>query len=719
MRLTLFVAVFLFAGHSLVAGSPPRVGLALSGGGAKGLAHVGVLKVLEEAGIHVDVVTGTSMGGVVGGLYSLGYSAAQIESLVVRTDWDRLLLDPSERRYLNMEQKPFDSRYAVTLGLDSAGLHLPRGVIEGQNIGVLLSELTSSAHEITDFKSLPRPFACVATDITNGDAVVLKKGDLGLAMRASMSIPTVFTPVEIDGRLLVDGGLVRNFPVEDARALGADIVIGVDIGAPTLKKEQIKDFVQVMMQATQFADAAALAKQRALCDVLILPDIEGLTLLGFDDTPGIIKRGEDAARALLPALKAVAARQGRGNEAQLHLHRSDSVLIHGIRLDGPEQAQRVFAGLDLRFPSRMSATDLSDMMEKLYSSRRLTRAEYRLHSDGPDTILTVRIVAKHDAEARLGVRYDSYAQASLLFNATLWQVGGSEGFASADFRLGRYNMFDARYAVPLGILPGLDFRAQLIAQEFPLSITQDGNLLLSIRGRSFFLSGVLGSLFERHVAASAGVRAEYAELNPEVSLFQFKEVARVLTASGEARFDTYDRTVYPRKGVALAGHLDAGVSGGSNEGDFLRGDLNVHGVIPLSHSFSLLAGGFLGGTSLGPLPSHYLFRLGGVNVVPAYPYAESSSMTLLGYPEMEFIGRQAQAVYMGLRAELLDGFFLIAQMSAGNVFATDPLQFSGRYYHSGYGFTGAYLTPLGPVELTFMKAPDRKFITYLRMGFTF
>ncbi len=719
MRLTPVVVVLLFTAVPLLAELPPRVGLALSGGGAKGLAHVGVLKVLEEAGVRVDVVTGTSMGSVVGGLYALGYSAAQIESIVVRTDWDRLLLDPSERYHLNMEQKPFDSRYAVTLGLDSEGVHLPRGVIAGQNVGVLLSELTFSAHDITDFDSLPRPFACIATDISTGHPVVLKKGDLGLAMRASMSIPTVFAPVEIDGALLVDGGLVRNFPVEDVRALGADIVIGVDIGAPTLKKEQIRDFVQVMMQATQFADAAALAKQRALCDVLILPDIEGLSLLGFDDPAGIIKRGEDAARAMLPSLTAVAVQQGRGGEERLRAHRRDSVMIHRIRLEGSVQAKGVLAGLDLRLPRRVNAADLADAMAKLYSSRRLTRAEYRMHAEGPDTVLALRVVAKRDADARLGVRYDSYTQAALLVNATLWQAGGVEGFASADLRLGRYNMLDALYAVPLGLVPGLDFQAQFTAQEFPLPVTEDGLLLVSIRGRSFLLSGMIGSLFERHFAASVGVRGEYAELLPEVSPVQFKEITRLVTASGEVRVDTYDRTVYPREGISIAGHLDVGAYGGTHEGDFLRGDLTVHGVIPLRGRFSLLAEGFLGGTPSASLPAHYIFHLGGVNVAPVHPYAGSSQMTLLGYQEMEFLGKQAQAACLGLRAELLDGLFLTASLSAGNVFATDPLQFAGRYYHSGYGLTGAYLTPIGPLEITLMKAPERKAITYLRMGFTF
>ncbi len=228
----------LGAGLSLVAGlfaqgvteKPKRLGLVLSGGGAKGLAHIGVLKVLEEEGLRPDVITGTSMGSLIGGLYACGYSAAQIEAIVLDIHWDDVLTNKIPLDRIAIEEKPFYGRFLLELPFNGLKPSIPSGLIRGQKIDELIRRLTLPYHGTTNFDSLPIPFACVATDVGRGQAVLQRHGLLADALRASMSIPTIFSPPVRDTMLLVDGGTLRNFPVSDAKDMGADLVIGVQVG---------------------------------------------------------------------------------------------------------------------------------------------------------------------------------------------------------------------------------------------------------------------------------------------------------------------------------------------------------------------------------------------------------------------------------------------------------------------------------------------------------
>ena len=208
----------------------PKVGLVLSGGGAKGLAHVGVLKVLEEAGLNIDYIGGTSMGSIVGGLYAIGYDADSLEKLVLESDWDRLLSDDISRRNLSIEEKPDNDRFFVTFPLKERKLNLPVGMITGQNIENMFAELCTHISHIRDFDKFSIPYLCIGTDVESGKEMVFHQGYLPACMRASMAIPSVFSPKEIDGRLYVDGGVVNNFPAEHVKAMGADILIGGSSG---------------------------------------------------------------------------------------------------------------------------------------------------------------------------------------------------------------------------------------------------------------------------------------------------------------------------------------------------------------------------------------------------------------------------------------------------------------------------------------------------------
>ena len=252
----------------------PRVGVVLSGGSAKGFAHIGVLRVLEEAGIRADVVTGTSMGSLVGGLYAIGYGPDALHQIATGQQWDLLFSDPAGPAFVGPTGRAIENQTVISFPLVGGRVRLPSGLVAGQQISRLLSRLTWPVHGIDDFRLLPIPFAAVATDIETGEAVTLDHGSLAMAMRASLSLPGVFRPVTIDGRLLVDGGIARNLPSEEAKALGADILICSDVSEPPVDAVNLRSLFDVLMQTITFQMEASTAEQRSLCDVLIRPDIE-------------------------------------------------------------------------------------------------------------------------------------------------------------------------------------------------------------------------------------------------------------------------------------------------------------------------------------------------------------------------------------------------------------------------------------------------------------
>lgn len=286
------------AGAEIAATAPgrPKIGLVLSGGGARGAAHIGVIKVLEELRVPIDCIAGSSMGSIIGGLYASGLSVAEIEKTLTGVDWSDAFLDDTPREERSFRRKRDDDLYLLKAkaGFKEGSLNLPTGVLQGQKIDLLFKGLTLPIEEIPDFNRLRIPFRAVATDIVTGKEVVLDHGDLALAMRASMSVPAVFAPVEIDGRLLVDGGVSNNLPMDVARKMGADILIVVDISTPMSPRDELKNALAITNQLTNIltrsnteAQLATLGKQ----DILLVPDLKGISSSDFARAGEAIPRG--------------------------------------------------------------------------------------------------------------------------------------------------------------------------------------------------------------------------------------------------------------------------------------------------------------------------------------------------------------------------------------------------------------------------------------------
>lgn len=305
------VAAFAIALSPLAAAAQepadrPTIGVVLSGGGARGLAHVGVLEVLEDLRVPVDLIAGTSMGAIVGGLYASGLPSDSLRAIVADVDWDRILADTPPRSALAFHRRAEERRYPVELeiGITADGLALPGGLIAGQDLGLLLRRQSLPVADVEDFSRLPIPFAAVATDIETGERVVLDRGDLVEAMRASMAIPVVFSPVERDGRILVDGGLVDNLPVELARAMGADVIIAVDASPPLLPRDELGTVLGISEQVVTLLGRQNLESEMESADVALDLGFEDVGLFDFRDADSIIARGSGVARDSAGALSA-------------------------------------------------------------------------------------------------------------------------------------------------------------------------------------------------------------------------------------------------------------------------------------------------------------------------------------------------------------------------------------------------------------------------------
>jgi NTE family protein len=310
--------------HRPTSAGAPRIGVALSGGGARGLAHIGVLKVLEELRVPVHCVTGTSMGAVVGGAFASGVSPAQMDDTVTKTDWNQVFSDRPPRAEVSTRRKIEDYKtlFAPEFGVSKEGIALPKGVLSGVSIESYLRLLTGPART-NDFGNLPIPFRAVAADIVTGEAVVLDRGSISQAMRASMSVPGAMSPVEIEGRLLVDGGIVNNLPIDEARKLCADTVIAVNISTPPLKREEITSAVSVSLQLINLLGKANVDQQLKSLgdrDVLIEPELGDISA-GVRSRCRRNRIGENAARAIAESSGAIACNRAVCGAARAAKHR--------------------------------------------------------------------------------------------------------------------------------------------------------------------------------------------------------------------------------------------------------------------------------------------------------------------------------------------------------------------------------------------------------------
>jgi NTE family protein len=453
-RLFIFSLLFYISGLTLIAQDSPKIGLVLSGGGAKGMAHIGVLKVLEEVGIVPDYITGTSMGAVVGGLYAIGYSAAQLEEIALTADWDVLLANKTHLSNIAIEHKEYYGRYQLNLPIEGISIGLPKGLIEGQELSEFFTRLTTSVHEINDFDNLPIPFRCIGADIATGDAIVIKSGFLATAMRASMAIPSIFTPIEIDGRLLVDGGLVHNFPVQDVIDMGADIVIGISVGDSLLNADELTSMVEILSQATFIASYKETQQQMKLTDYYINPVVKPYSTGSFDAGDSLILRGEQAARMQYDALKSLAdsLKQLRTFEPVKLSQIDTSFKISSVRVRGNEafSDQLIIGKLDIQLDSALTQSKLTSRISAIYGMLNFDRVTYEIQHGPQGNTLIVDVKESTPGTAAFNLHYDSENGVGLMVNLTFRNLGLNNTRLTLEGDIAETSYFHGNYFLYVG-----------------------------------------------------------------------------------------------------------------------------------------------------------------------------------------------------------------------------------------------------------------------------
>jgi len=702
----------------------PRVGLTLSGGGARGLAHIGVLKVLEEMRVPVHCVTGTSMGAVVGGAFASGTTPAALEKFVRETDWEKVFSDRPPRAEVAIQRKKEDYKtlFAPQYGVKSTGLALPKGIVAGVSIEGFLRSLVNPTVTVTDFNKLPIPYRAVAADIETGEAVVLARGSLPQAMRASMSVPGALAPVEIGGRLLVDGGIADNLPINEARKLCADVVIAVNIGTPALKRSEITSALSVAGQLINFLGKVNVDEQLKSLgsrDVLIAPELGDISAGSFERAADAIRIGEEAARVMAMQLQrySLPPEQYAALRARQVPLRKDLGTVQEIRFEGLKRTSpEVLRSLVHSKPGEpLSEEALSADLRRIYGRGDFESIEYRIEEEPGGRVLIMQPREKEWGPdyLRFGIGLASDFEGDSIFNVLVqyrrtWlnRLGaewvteaqlGQTSFLATEFmqpvhERGVY--FIAPYArvgkTKRSLFVGEDRVAEYLARDSRLGLDAGANLGTWGEIR-------LGALWRR-------VNAEVetgSVLLPNIEERTAGMRARLIT-------DQLDNSWFPRSGFRVLATAYAAQEAFGSDHDYQR--VEAEALIARhwgAHTFSFL---LAGGSDLhSVMPGYETFTLGG-------------PLQLSGYRIQEFSGQRygfSRLLYYNRTIPLPEivgsGVYVGASLEAGQVHGrVDGLPDRGTLW-SGSMFLGAD-TFVGPAYVGLGFGEGGRVSLYLLIG---
>ncbi len=704
--------------------SPPRpkIGLALSGGGARGLAHIGVLKVLEEAGIQVDIVTGASMGSILGSLYAIGYSPAYLERFAIETNWLDMFNDKLSRRYLPMQNKKKGNRYLISFPVRNWKPRLPAAVMTGHKIYGLFTRLMWPVRDVSDFKQLPRPFACTATDIGTGEVVVLDSGSLPNAVRISMALPSVFAPIMLDGRLLVDGGVMRNLPAEEAIALGADFVIGVDVSSQLLPTGQIESFLDIGEQSLTLLQDASMSEQRELCDILITPDLVGIGTLEFLDVKSVIEKGEQAARLIIERLEILAdSLHSTGSAVQaIDSVRHCPARITSIEVRGLSEAasKLLRAELGIHVPSEVTAEDLERAIGRLYSSTYFKHFYFRFKDIEDGTKLIVQAEEEKSHFLHTGLRYDSFWGAGLLLNASIRNLLTRGSLLEVELSLDERRSIWTEYAIHPGILGGLGIRVdfKLIHDHIDLYRRADRASYWETESAKtgLFFETVLSRIFY----AAVGLNGEWFETSPNIGPPDLtKETGRLVYVSGDLWFDTLDRSWFPTRGTTLRIRGETAGSNIESEVSFNRALLQWLLAIPVHRRVTMSTNVNLGSIEGDAVPLHYSFFAGGINSHTIFQGERNQAFH--GYHHEELSGRHLFTAALAIQIEVMNSLFATLHGNTGLTTDNKDDLFREERMVLGYGVSLGADTPGGPVEFFASSSRRHDLMLFLSLGYRF
>lgn len=729
----ILIFAFLFASlasfsQEKLAKKDVKVGLVLSGGGAKGFAHVSVLKVLEEAGVKVDYIGGTSMGAIVGALYASGYNASQLDSIIKSVDFDMILTDQMPRKSKPFYEKEIGEKYALSLPVKNKRVGIPRALSEGQSVLNLLTKLTQHVNSISDFNKLPIPFVCIATNLETGKQEVLSSGFLPEAVKASGSFPTLLAPVEIDGKILTDGGIVNNFPVDEVKKMGADIIIGVDIQSGLDKKDNLGSAVAILNQIVGFQMYKTLDSKYEKVDVLIKPDVNNYNVVSFNKINEIMEAGDIASRKQMDNLKAIAKQQTHSKKLKIETKQLEYD-IHDISIQGNLNYTRAYilGKLNLKKQDKTDYNKLIESINNLYATGNFENIQYKILDNsinGLGSTLNLK-VKEHRVSNYLqfGVHFDDLYKTGIVINSTAKHLFNKNDIISADIILGDNIRYNFDYFIDNGFYTSFGIKSRYNSFDANINFDQTNVIIdetninkINLVYEDFTNQIYFQTVFSRKFAIGIGGEFKHLKAFTEtISSLNNDIVSKdkrlyfdnsdYLNLIAYLKIDTYDKKYFQKYGV----FLNTGFKWFLGSSDF-NNNFN---------SFSQLNGKFgVAHTFFDKLTTHFISEAGvtiGENKNRALDYNVggygenfiNSFIPFYGYNLAELSANAYLKSGLTLRYQFLPKNYISATANYARV--EGDLFNEGKVFEntkSGYMVGYGLDTFLGPLEINYSWSPD-------------
>ena len=725
----LFTWIFLLGSFTTQAQDTikkPKIGLVLSGGGAKGLAHIGVLKVIDSLGIKIDYIGGTSMGAIIGGMYASGYTGKQLDSVFKTLTIDDLVQDNIPRKSKILFNKRNDDIYALVLPFKKLKLETPNALSKGLYNFNFLSKISYHVRNIRDFKKLPIPFFCMATDIETGQQVVLDKGVFPQALVASSSIPSIFYPIEIDGKLLIDGGVTNNYPVEKLRELGADFIIGVDVQEELKTRKELQGITTIFGQISNFNTQSQMESKRKLTDIYIKPDIKGFNVLSFENGEKIIQNGENEAKKFLTQLTVFENNNYKKPEL---ITVKDSVFIGNIGFTELKNYTRSYVLGKLRFKpnTKISFQNFQNGIQNLNNTQNFSSVKYQFNDK--DVFINLR-ENRVNTFLKFALHYDELYKSGALINITHKKLLSKNDMISLDVILGDNFRHDFNYLIDngfyfsFGVSSSLNTFNKNVNNAFGIEnyLNNDFekiNLDYSSINNKIFLQTV----FLRKYNIGGGLEFQHLKLKSDNLVQSNKTIenSNYFSFFTFLNHDTFDNKFFPKKGWYFKSNFNYYFHSSDYTNQFdkfsiAKADTGI-AFTPIE-KFSVILqneGGFKVGYSSLP---YFDFVLGGYgfkdtnNIRPFYGYdflnlSGNSYVKATGTIDYEFYKKNH--INFTYNASIVGDFIF----NATKTWLNKP-SFTG--FGVGYGME----TLVGPVEIKYSWSPETHFSAFwFNLGFVF
>lgn len=670
-----------------------KIGLSLSGGGAKGFAHVGVLKVLDSLGVKIDYISGTSMGAIIGGLYASGYTGKEIEKMVKEIDFFSVLANEKNRKESSFFNKSTD-KYILNIPIKNGKINfLPKAYSKGQKNIYLLKELFRNVSNIEDFSKLTIPFLCVATNLENGKENVFEKGDLVNSIMASSAFPGLIDPVKVGDSLYIDGAITMNYPSKPLKDKGIDIVIGVDLSQGLEDSNKLNSAIEILNQVIDFNIQKETKNQYQYTDINIKPDLKGLSATSYEEKQKIINLGEDEAKKYMEVLNSLPQKINFGkrkiqNNIYSNVYKIDSLVLEDNKIFSTSYVK---GKLGLKIPSMQTYGSINQMIEKLYATNNYDLISYEIANIANKRVIKLN-VTEDDTRyfLKFGLHYDEVFHTGLLINATIKRLFFKNSTITLDGIIGDKPRYYFNYFIDNGYIPGFGVYSSAMTFDLKNNYGDPYEKWLWIRNEAY-----IQSIWKDKFAIGGGISIDY---------YKSKDVFNTTLISNNfinpyifIKTDTQDDKEFPTRGFYL--NAEGKILNFANtllNKNTLQAKATLSINIPLKKWLTYRMNIFGGFTLNEEIPTFYKFRFGGLfdqnlgNFVPlsGYYFGENNTNNLLA---TSFI----------VQGNFNKRFFLSANFDIANPFSTINAEEILKIKNRAIGISAGYKSPFGQIKLNY------------------